>query len=458
MKFYLYRKLILGILIIVSSSLLLVACGDSTATSSSTQSLNTATTIVSPTTLAASTTVLATTAAQTTAANTTVLATTAAQTTAASTTVLATTAAQTTAASTTTAPSTTVSTTVAQTAPPTTLSSATTAANATTVATASTASATVEPKPTQANDAQANQLIKVMNDLDKLKEYVDAVIEGSPKLSDLQKHAGELVAVGPRVKASLANALTGFSNDPVATVRLKNIESNLNNTLAIAQKLGSISDLKAGIDAAIPMAIEIKDRAYPNSLALLVDTGVTGTISVSVSDSKGQPLPNSYVSIYAGPVFQMGKTDATGKASFNQAPAFDFVQVKSYQEGYIYHEEKVPLPRKGQASVTIRMPKMPDPAKAPTGSKPVIKADPANPRLLAFNLTATDPQNDVSEQVYAVNVSLGIGVVLIPKGENVWAGTYTLPTEAAKTTDWVFFAVDRVCNQGNFLTASYALP
>lgn len=428
MKFYLYRKLILGLLIIVGSSLLLVACGDPTATSTPTQSPTTATTIVSPTTLATSTTVLATTAAQTTAAGTT------------------------------TAPPTTVSTTVAQTAPPTTLSSATTAANATTVATASAASATVAPKPTQANDAQASQLIKVMNDLDKLKEYLDAVIEGSPKLTDFQKHAGELVAAGPPVKASLANALTAFSNDPVATARLKDIESNLNNTLTIAQKLGSISDLKAGIDAAIPMAIEIKDRAYPNGLALLVDTGVTGTISVSVSNGTGQPLPNSYVSIYAGPVFQMGKTDASGKASFNQAPAFDFVQVKSYQEGYIYHEEKVPLPRKGQASVTIRMPKMPDPTKAPTGSKPTIKPDPANPRLLAFNLTATDPQNDVSEQVYAINVALGIGVVLTPKGENVWAGTYTLPTEAAKTTDWVFFAVDRVCNQGNFLTASYALP
>lgn len=427
MKFYWYRKLILGLFIIAGSSLILVACGDSTATSTPTQTPTIARTIVSPTTPTANTT-LATSATQTTAAGAAV------------------------------APPTTLATTVAQTAQPTIPSSATPATNATTVATANAASATAAPKPAQANDAQANQLIKVMNDLDKLKEYLDAVIEGSPKLADFQKHAGELVAASPPVKASLGNALAAFSNDPVATARLKEIEANVNNTLAIAQKLGSISDLKAGIDAAIPMAIEIKDRAYPNGLALLVDTGVTGTISVTVSDSAGRPLPNSYVSIYAGPVFQMGKTDAAGKASFNQAPAFDFVQVKSYQEGYIYHEEKVPLPRQGQASVTIRMPKMPDPAKAPTASKPTIKPDPANPRLLAFNLTATDPQNDVSEQVYAINVSLGIGVVLTPKGENVWAGTYTLPAEAAKTTDWVLFAVDRVCNQGNFLTASYALP
>src|SRR5262249_27456737 len=155
---------------------------------------------------------------------------------------------------------------------------------------------------------------------------------------------------------------------------------------------------------------------YPKTLALLVDTGVTGTISGLVTDNSGQPMANAYISIYSGPVFQMGKTDASGNFSFNKAPAFTAVQVKAYQEGFIYHEEKVPLQRGGQAKVTIRLPKMPDPSKAPTGSKPGIKADATNPRLLTFSLTATDPQNDVSEQVYAINLSLGIGVVLLPRG------------------------------------------
>src|SRR5690242_11436263 len=203
MKFYWYRKMILGLFIIAGSSLILVACGDPTATSAPTQAPATATTIVSPTTPATTTAV----------------------------------AIQTTAAGATLTPSATVATTVAQAAQPTTSSLSTTlATNATAAATVSATSTTAAPKPVKANDAQASQLVKVMNDLDKLKEYLDAVIEGSPKLADFQKHAGELVAAGPQVKASLTNALAAFSNDPVATARLKEIEANVNNTLAIAQK------------------------------------------------------------------------------------------------------------------------------------------------------------------------------------------------------------------------------
>ncbi len=429
MKLYFYKNkqysAILPGLVWVLVGLLLAGCGDTTATSTSLPT--TAATVAAVATTAAPTTAAATTSAATTAAPTTVAATTAVPTTQ-----VATTSAPTTVAATTAAPTTVAAKTAA---PPTPV-------------------AKINP----ANDVQAAQLIKLMNGLDQLKESIDFAVEGSAKLSDFQKYVNQALTQGATAKTNLAAAMTAFGSDPAAMARLKEIESHIDAAISAGQKAVGATELNAGIQTAVPLASEGKEKAYPKTLALLVDSGVTGTISGLVTDNAGKPMPDSYISIYSGPVFQMGKTDATGNFSFNKAPAFTAVQVKAYQEGFIYHEEKVPLQRGGQAKVTIRLPKMPDPSKAPTASKPTIKADVANPRLLTFSLTATDPQNDVSEQVYAINLNLGIGVVLFPKGDNLWAENYTLPENAPKTSDWVFFAVDRQCNQGSFLTTNYNLP
>jgi hypothetical protein len=299
----------------------------------------------------------------------------------------------------------------------------------------------------------------LVDTIDELKVRIDFATEGSTKIEDFRKFMNETLTFAGTAKTNLAAARTTFNSDTAAVSRLNEIDKHLDNLISTGRSTLQEPNLNKAIQDSLPVIVYGKALAYPQTLSLMVDAGVTGTLAGVVTDNSGKPLPDSFVAVYAGPYYWMTKTDAAGNFSISNTPAYGQVEVKSYQLGFIYHEEKVPLQRNTTARVTLRMPPMTRPERAPTATNPTIKADTANPRLLNFTLTATDPQNDVSHQIYALNLALGIAVPLEATGSNnLWAGKYLLPATAAKESEWVFFAVDRMCNQGQFLPVKFTLP
>jgi hypothetical protein len=67
-------------------------------------------------------------------------------------------------------------------------------------------------------------------------------------------------------------------------------------------------------------------------------------------------------------------------------------------------------------------------------------------------MRATHPLNDLAEdQIFALNPALGIAVVLLPQGGDVYQTTVPFAPQGR----WYFFAVDHKCFSSSVVSVDY---
>jgi hypothetical protein len=164
-----------------------------------------------------------------------------------------------------------------------------------------------------------------------------------------------------------------------------------------------------------------------------------GVVRGRVIDQAGQGLANAAVTIAFGRYKRGLVTDAGGFFTAANIPAIKPIEVKAYQSGYIYHEVHTELAPGGTATIQITL-------VAQGGNAPVISVSdfaitPAEGGA-TLRMRAIHPQNDLAEdQIFALNPTLGIAVVLLGQGDNIYQTTVPFAPQGR----WYFFAVDHRC-------------
>jgi hypothetical protein len=165
-----------------------------------------------------------------------------------------------------------------------------------------------------------------------------------------------------------------------------------------------------------------------------------------VLNQQGQGLANAAVTVAYGRYKRGVVTDANGFFTAANIPAIKPIEVKAYASGYVYHEQNTELAPGGTATVQIVLPRQGSDAPRITVSDFVVSVGGNSTTL---RMKATHPQKNLAEdQIFALNPQLGIAVVLLDKGGDIYETTIPLVARGR----WLFFAVDHKCFASNIAT------
>jgi hypothetical protein len=197
------------------------------------------------------------------------------------------------------------------------------------------------------------------------------------------------------------------------------------------------------------MVYEGRIFVLPLAQQLLVDAGHVGVVRGRVVDQAGQGLANAAVTIAFGRYKRGLLTDADGFFTAANIPAIKPIEVKAYQNGYIYHEVHTELAPGGTATIQITL-------VAQGGNAPAISVSDfsitAAESGATLRMRATHPQNNLAEdQIFALNPTLGIAVVLLGQGGAVYQTTVPFAPQGR----WYFFAVDHQCFSSNVVPIEF---
>ena len=320
---------------------------------------------------------------------------------------------------------------------------------------------TPTPVPTLATAYNTVALEQMVNQVDDMKVHSDFAKDATFLGFEGQKDRARQAAAAGRAAIPLAQQAINDIPDDQVRADLSNLINHINVVIGAADQAGATGDPGAFHGFASTMVFESRIYALPLALQALRHANVVGTVSGTITDQAGQPIFGALVTVSAGVTKIGAMTDRSGRFLISGAPAFRAVEVKGYKTDFIYHEEHVSVPRGGRGSVTIRLP-----AGADDSVRPVLHEASLTPevgsgsQVITLRMRITDPQgpeNLAEDQIFALNPDLGVAVILLHQGGDVFQSQYQLPGMAPGTTTWYFFGVDHQCNISQVQPLNYTV-
>jgi hypothetical protein len=285
------------------------------------------------------------------------------------------------------------------------------------------------------------RLLAAQQNADALKVAADYAKDASANLDELRNYANQGLAAAQALQNEVNAIRSEASGNLLLT--LDQLQPHLDTFLQAATAAAGTGDFAAGKAQAATMVYEGRIFVLPLAQQLLVDAGHVGVVRGRVIDQSGQGLANAAITIAFGRYKRGLLTDASGFFTAANIPAIKPIEVKAYQSGYIYHEVHTELEPGGTATIQITLAAQGSNAPAISVSDFSITAAEGGATL---RMRATHSQNNLSEdQIFALNPTLGIAVVLLGQGGDVYQTTVPFAPQGR----WYFFAVDHQCFSSN---------
>ncbi len=281
------------------------------------------------------------------------------------------------------------------------------------------------------------RLLAAQQNADTLKVAADYAKDAAANLDELHNYINE----GLNATRALQNEVNAIRPEATGNLllTLDQLQPHLTTYLQAAEAAAGSGDFAAAKAQAATMVYEARIFVLPLAQQLLVDAGWVGVVRGRVIDQSGQGLANAAVTVAFGRYKRGLITDANGFFTAANIPAIKPIEVKAYQTGYIYHEVHTELEPGGTATVQITL--VAQGGNAPNISVSDFSITPAE-NGATLRMRAVHPQNDLAEdQIFALNPALGIGVVLLPQGGDIYQTTVPFAPQGR----WYFFAVDHRC-------------
>jgi mono/diheme cytochrome c family protein len=288
------------------------------------------------------------------------------------------------------------------------------------------------------------RLIAAQQVADDLKVAADYAKDATTNLNELRSYVNTGLTAAQNLQKEV-NAIRSLASGAMVNT-LSELQPHLDTYLKAAQNAAQANDFNAGKKEAATMVLEARVFVLPLAQQLIVDAGRVGTVRGRITNQQGQGIANAVVTIAFGRYKRGVATDANGLFTAANIPAIKPLEVKAYASGFIYHEQNTELTPNSVATVNITLPRQGSDAPKITVGDFVVNIG-ANSTTL--RMKATHPQNNLAEdQIFALNPQLGIAVVLLPKGNDLYETTIPLAARGR----WLFFAVDHQCFASNIAT------
>ncbi len=281
------------------------------------------------------------------------------------------------------------------------------------------------------------RLLAAQQNADTLKVAADYAKDAAANIDELHNYVNE----GLNAARALQNEVNTIRPEVTGNLllTLDQLQPHLTTYLQAAEAAAGSGDFAAAKAQAATMVFEARIFVLPLAQQLLVDAGRVGTVRGRIIDQSGQGLANAAVTIAFGRYKRGLMTDANGFFTAANIPAIKPIEVKAYQTGYIYHEVHTELEPGGTATVQITL-------VAQGGNAPAISVSDFSITPVengtTLRMRAVHPQNNLAEdQIFALNPTLGLGVVLLPQGGDIYQTTVPFAPQGR----WYFFAVDHQC-------------
>ena len=291
------------------------------------------------------------------------------------------------------------------------------------------------------------RLVAVQQNADALKVAADYAKDAAANIDELHNYTNE----GLNAAQALQNEVNAIRPEATGNllVTIDELQSHLTTYLQAVQAAAGSGDFAAAQAQAATMVFEARIFVLPLAQQLLVDAGSVGTVRGRVVDQSGQGLANAPVTVAFGRYKRGLVTDANGFFTAANIPAIKPIEVKAYQTGYIYHEVHTELEPGGTATIQITL--AVQGSNAPNISVSDFSITPVE-NGTTLRMRATHPQNNLAEdQIFALNPALGIAVVLLPQGGDIFQTTVPFAPQGR----WYFFAVDHQCFSSSVVTVDF---
>lgn len=291
------------------------------------------------------------------------------------------------------------------------------------------------------------RLLAAQQNADALKVAADYAKDASTNLDELRNYVNQGLAAAQALQNEVNAIRPEASGNLLLT--LDQLQPHLDTYLQAATAAAGTGDFAAGKVQAAAMVYEGRIFVLPLAQQLLVDAGRVGVVRGRVVDQSGQGLANAAVTIAFGRYKRGLLTDADGFFTAANIPAIKPIEVKAYQSGYIYHEVHTELEPGGTATIQITL-------AAQGGNAPAISVSDFSITTAeggaTLRMRTTHSQNNLSEdQIFALNPALGIAVVLLGQGGDVYQTTVPFAPQGR----WYFFAVDHQCFSSNIIPIEF---
>ena len=292
-----------------------------------------------------------------------------------------------------------------------------------------------------------DRLIAAQQNADTLKVAADYAKDASATVDELHNYVNQGLSAAQALQNEVNNIRAEASGNLPLT--LDQLQPHLDSYLQAAQAGAGTSDFAAGKAQAATMVVEARIFVLPLAQQLLVDAGSVGIVRGRIVDQAGQGLANAAVTIAFGRYKRGLITDANGFFTAANIPAIKPIEVKAYQSGFIYHEEHTEVAPGGTSTIQITLPTQGSDAPAISVSDFAVTPTENGTTL---RMRATHPQNNLAEdQIFALNPALGIAVVLLGQGGDIYESTVPF----APGGRWYFFAVDHKCFSSNIVPIDF---
>jgi hypothetical protein len=281
------------------------------------------------------------------------------------------------------------------------------------------------------------RLLAAQQNADSLKVAADYAKDAAANITELHNYVNEGLNAGRALQNEINTIRPEATGNLLFT--LDQLQPHLDGYLQAAEAAAGSGDLAAARVQAATMVYQARIFVLPLAQQLLVDAGRVGVVRGRIVAPSGQGLANAAVTIAFGRYKRGLITDANGFFTAANIPAIKPIEVKAYQTGYIYHEVHTELEPGGTATIQITLAEQG--GNAPNISVSDFSITPAG-NGTTVRMRAAHPQNDLAEdQIFALNPALGIAVVLLSQGDNLYETTVPFAPQGR----WYFFAVDHRC-------------
>lgn len=291
------------------------------------------------------------------------------------------------------------------------------------------------------------RLLSAQRNADTAKVAADYAKDAATNIDELRNYVNE----GLNAARALQNEVNTIRPEATGNLlrTIDELQPHLNTYLQAAEGAAANGDFGAAKAQAATMVFEGRIFVLPLAQQLLVDAGSVGTVRGRIVNQSGQGLANAPVTVAWGRYKRGLVTDANGYFNAANIPAIKPIEVKAYQTGYIYHEVHTEVAPGGTATVQITL-------AAQGGGAPNINISDFSITPVeggtTLRMRVTHPQNDLAEdQIFALNPALGIAVVLLPQGGDVYQTTVPFTPQGR----WYFFAVDHQCFSSSVVTVDF---
>jgi hypothetical protein len=157
-----------------------------------------------------------------------------------------------------------------------------------------------------------------------------------------------------------------------------------------------------------------------------------GALEGVITDaSTGKPVPGALVVLGWSTLKRVGETDANAYYRIDNVPPVSLVDAYGFAEGYLYyHGHPIPI-KAGQVTVySFQLPRQTFPRDLlPVITQATISVPSAVPgTMVTFEAHITPgPNGPLSAENFAVNARLGVSVLLLHVGNDVYRGTWQIP-------------------------------